>query len=223
MLKTLLVEDNDALRRAMKTGLEATGEAQIAGEVASGETMALIRFIAEGNFPALTPAERYEILAMAPPKKHAAGDWDRLARAAIDAGKLREALVLARLVVDEDELRERRDVPGVERKHAVQIALGCGVVGGEEPAAAEAPEPHVPARTRRRWLTRLLSAAALLVTVLASTEQPGMIAVCGAVGLQASRAELVREYAARFKPARGERLVRLAALSHRLVPGVRLM
>jgi DNA-binding NarL/FixJ family response regulator len=37
MLETLLVEDNDALRKAMKTGLEATGEAQIAGEVASGE------------------------------------------------------------------------------------------------------------------------------------------------------------------------------------------
>jgi DNA-binding NarL/FixJ family response regulator len=37
MLKTLLVEDNDALRKAMKTGLEATGEAQIVGEVASGE------------------------------------------------------------------------------------------------------------------------------------------------------------------------------------------
>jgi DNA-binding NarL/FixJ family response regulator len=36
MLKTLLVEDNDALRKAMKTGLEATGEAQIVGEVASG-------------------------------------------------------------------------------------------------------------------------------------------------------------------------------------------
>jgi DNA-binding NarL/FixJ family response regulator len=37
MLKVLLVEDNDALRKAMKTGLEATGEAQIAGEVSSGE------------------------------------------------------------------------------------------------------------------------------------------------------------------------------------------
>lgn len=37
MLKTLLVEDNDALRRAMKTGLEATGEVQVIGEAASGE------------------------------------------------------------------------------------------------------------------------------------------------------------------------------------------
>jgi len=37
MLKTLLVEDNDALRKAMKTGLEATGKVQIVGEAASGE------------------------------------------------------------------------------------------------------------------------------------------------------------------------------------------
>jgi DNA-binding NarL/FixJ family response regulator len=37
MLKTLLVEDNDALRKAMRTGLEATGEAQVVGEVDSGE------------------------------------------------------------------------------------------------------------------------------------------------------------------------------------------
>jgi DNA-binding NarL/FixJ family response regulator len=37
MLKTLLVEDNDALRRAMKTGLEATGKVKVIGEAASGE------------------------------------------------------------------------------------------------------------------------------------------------------------------------------------------
>ncbi|MFN2271379.1 MAG: response regulator, partial [Anaerolineae bacterium] len=37
MLKTLLVEDNNALRRAMKTGLEATGKVQVIGEAASGE------------------------------------------------------------------------------------------------------------------------------------------------------------------------------------------
>ena len=37
MLKILLVEDNSSLRGAMKTGLEATGEVQVRGEVASGE------------------------------------------------------------------------------------------------------------------------------------------------------------------------------------------
>ena len=37
MLHTLLVEDNVALRDALKTGLEATGEVCVVGEVASGE------------------------------------------------------------------------------------------------------------------------------------------------------------------------------------------
>ena len=37
MLRTLLVEDNDALRHALKVGLEATGAVRVVGEVASGE------------------------------------------------------------------------------------------------------------------------------------------------------------------------------------------
>ena len=37
MLTTLLVEDNERLRRALKVGLEATGEVHIVGEVADGE------------------------------------------------------------------------------------------------------------------------------------------------------------------------------------------
>lgn len=37
MLRTLLVEDNAALRRALKIGLEATGDVQVVGEAASGE------------------------------------------------------------------------------------------------------------------------------------------------------------------------------------------
>jgi DNA-binding NarL/FixJ family response regulator len=37
MLKTLLVEDNSALCRALKVGLEATGSVQVVGEAASGE------------------------------------------------------------------------------------------------------------------------------------------------------------------------------------------
>ncbi|MBN1954588.1 MAG: response regulator transcription factor [Anaerolineae bacterium] len=37
MLKLLLVEDNDALRRALQTGLEAAGAVQVTAQVASGE------------------------------------------------------------------------------------------------------------------------------------------------------------------------------------------
>ena len=46
MLKTLLVEDNCALRRALKAGLEATGDVQVVGEVGSGED-ALRKCLAE--------------------------------------------------------------------------------------------------------------------------------------------------------------------------------
>jgi DNA-binding NarL/FixJ family response regulator len=37
VLDLLLVEDNDALRRALKAGLEATGEVRVVGEAAAGE------------------------------------------------------------------------------------------------------------------------------------------------------------------------------------------
>jgi DNA-binding NarL/FixJ family response regulator len=37
MLAVLLVEDNDALRRALRVGLEATGGVRVVGEAASGE------------------------------------------------------------------------------------------------------------------------------------------------------------------------------------------
>ena len=37
MLNLLLVEDNEKLRHALKVGLEATGDARVVGEVASGE------------------------------------------------------------------------------------------------------------------------------------------------------------------------------------------
>ena len=37
MLTVLLVEDNEMLRAALKTGLEATGEVRVSGQMASGE------------------------------------------------------------------------------------------------------------------------------------------------------------------------------------------
>ena len=84
-------------------------------------------------------------------------------------------------------------------------------------------EPIVPARTRRRWLARLRSAAALLVAVIATSEQPGLIAVAGAVGGDGTRSEFVAAYTDHHDPPRGRRLAEPAALLHRLAPGVRLM
>ena len=81
----------------------------------------------------------------------------------------------------------------------------------------------VPKRTAQRWRARLASSAVLLAVVLGTAEQPELTAVAGAVGLQGTRGELITAYVARLAPARGERLVQVAALVHRLAPGVRLM
>jgi len=93
----------------------------------------------------------------------------------------------------------------------------------EDESVAAAAKPLVPPRTRRRWLDRLRSSAAPLVVILGTAEQPELTALAGAVGLEGTRSELVYQYVARRHPPRAERLARVAALVHRLAPGVRLM
>lgn len=81
----------------------------------------------------------------------------------------------------------------------------------------------IPGRTRRRWLTRLLASAALLVVTLSTAETPALTTVAGAVGLRGTRRELVDVHTRiRAVPA-GQKLMQIAALLHRLAPGVRLM
>jgi hypothetical protein len=91
-----------------------------------------------------------------------------------------------------------------------------------EPAGATA-EPVVPPRTRRRWLERLRSSAALLVVILGTAEQPELTELAGAVGLEGTRFELVVQYSAQLQPPARQRLAQVAALVHRRAPGVRLM
>lgn len=78
-----------------------------------------------------------------------------------------------------------------------------------------ANRPVVPKRTRLRWLGRLRTSARRLVRALARSGLDWLKRLAEAVGVEASRAELV----ARF----GRGLAALAALVHLLVPGVRLM
>jgi len=90
--------------------------------------------------------------------------------------------------------------------------------------AIESPRSSsVPARTRRRWRARLDSAARMLVALLTTAGDELWTALATAVGLDASRRELVSHYAALTCPAPGARLAELAALLHRLQPGIRLM
>lgn len=73
-----------------------------------------------------------------------------------------------------------------------------------------------PARTRRRWLTRLREGAAMLVVVLASLGPARPPAAVG-LGFGASRREVIVAYGG------VGRLAELAALVDHLVPGIRVM
>lgn len=88
----------------------------------------------------------------------------------------------------------------------------------ERPASATAP---VPARTVQRWSARLTQAALAATQALATSGAPTLRAVARRVGLVAERSALVEAYAAAVKSA--SRLAPLAALLHRLCPGLRLM
>jgi hypothetical protein len=90
-------------------------------------------------------------------------------------------------------------------------------------APAPANQPEVPARTVRRWVARLASAAAKLVQILATSAHVVLEQIAARAGLDATREELVRVHDDVIGPPRGMRLAALAGLIHRLAPGVRLM
>jgi hypothetical protein len=75
--------------------------------------------------------------------------------------------------------------------------------------------PPVPRRTVRRWRARLRMAGRLLAQLLATSGAPHLAAVAARVGLTPSRGQLVTALA--------QPLEAVAALLHRLAPGVRLM
>jgi hypothetical protein len=88
-----------------------------------------------------------------------------------------------------------------------------------EPPPAQ--RPSVPLRTRQRWWTRLLSAAVVVVQVLATSSEERLEAVAKVAGLDARRVDLVGVYVAQMATERP--LEEIAALVHRLERGVRLM
>lgn len=81
-------------------------------------------------------------------------------------------------------------------------------------------EPRVPERTARRWRSRLAQAARLPGQVLVTAGRPELGEVAQRVGLEGDRHGLAAAYAAHFG---GSLLAPLAALLHRLSPGVRLV
>jgi len=81
----------------------------------------------------------------------------------------------------------------------------------------------VPERTRRRWRARLAASARQLVVVFATAGTVALDGLAAAMGLEATRRELVDEYARRLHVRSGQRLAAVADHVHRLVRGVRLM
>ncbi len=61
-------------------------------QVVEGPAAELTRFIAQGEFPGLTASQTYELLARQPVAQRTAGDWERLAQAALQAERYELAL-----------------------------------------------------------------------------------------------------------------------------------
>ena len=72
----------------------------------------------------------------------------------------------------------------------------------------------VPGRTQQRWRSRLLSTAALLLTMVASTNRLELREIAGTVGAEGSREQFVVAYARRLQPPPGQRLSRVAGVIH---------
>jgi hypothetical protein len=90
---------------------------------------------------------------------------------------------------------------------------------GDVPSAALA----VPERTQCRWRSRLAAAARVLVVLFAASGGLVIESAAAQVGLDASRADLVYAYAEQTDIPSGARLAAVAALTHRLERGIRLM
>jgi len=87
-------------------------------------------------------------------------------------------------------------------------------------------QPKVPERTLRRWRERLRSWARILVQLLATSGSLLLETLAHGAGTWATRADLVALYGSRLLPeaaGEGVKLVGLAALIHRMAPGIRLM
>lgn len=94
------------------------------------------------------------------------------------------------------------------------------VVEGVVQKTRRADEPAVPARTQRRWRARLAQAARIPMQVLVSSGNQALRKVAQTVGLETDRRALVTAYREVFG---GSLLAPLAALLHRLSPGIRLL
>jgi hypothetical protein len=83
--------------------------------------------------------------------------------------------------------------------------------------------PTIPERTVRRWCARLATDAKLIKGVLRERGGAAYAAVATAARNAATRLQLVLAHAKVMGAKVGQRLARLTATIHRLMPGVRVM
>lgn len=108
----------------------------------------------------------------------------------------------------------------------VETAMRRGAPPSEVRNAAE-PAAVVPRRTRRRWRARLSASAAVVIAALATAlgASTWLGGIVKAVGLGGSRAEAVAAFRTQATPLPSASLpyAGLAAVLHRVAPGLRLM
>ena len=113
-------------------------------EVAQSDAPDLLRFVAEGHFPSLVSGERYAILSLQPEAARTAQDCDRLAEAAVAAGKQAGGIAARRGGVargggdGHEGERRRRRVELLLRLDRVQEA----VAAAQQWAAGAGRQPH---------------------------------------------------------------------------------
>ncbi len=114
-----------------------------------------------------------------------------------------------------------RVLPGFVARHLWRSwrTVETGTGAGPPPPS----QPRIPERTVRRWRERAASAARMLVQVFATSGSVLLEAIAKAVGLDATRSELVAAYVAAVSPAPTSPFATVAGLVHRLEPGVRLV
>jgi hypothetical protein len=175
-------------------------------EVAQSDAPDLLRFVAEGNFPSLTGGERYAILSLQPNATRTAQDYDRLAEAAVAAGKPQDALRHVEAALSRGGADGRE---GQRRRRCVELLLRLNRASDAVAAA------QLWAAGIRRQPHELASMAELLASHAQQepTEQLFGKALADGELSALDRYTLLRRWAAiRTGAARCEKLLEAAAL-----------
>jgi hypothetical protein len=116
-----------------------------------------------------------------------------------------------------------RILPAFLARHLWRVWRTVERVVVADPLRSRAAAPLIPDRTERRWQARMASAAIVVVTLLAASNVEALEAVARRTGLDATRAELVAAHTQQTGAKTGVRLAPLAAATHMLERGIRLM